>query len=155
MTTPDSIYRALLYYQKVQDNNGHEVAQVVSLSRVLSTVLRHPDFFKQGVKTDPVHFESLWVSKNRRYLNLGMALMIGVADDDAVHRIGIVGDTIINHADGRSTYHLRLYHDQGGVPENYSQRTFFSLPLRGQTVDSISLSVNTYSGLVERTVSIK
>ena len=155
INTPDSIYRALLYYQKVQGTNGREVVQVINLSRVTSSQLRRPSFFQQGVKTDPVHFESLWVSKNQRYLNVGLALMIGVAEEGAVHRIGIVGDTIITQADGKNTYHLRLYHDQGGVPENYSQRTYFSLPLRGMKVDSMSVSINTYGGLVVRTLSIR
>lgn len=155
MTTPDSIYRSLLYYQIAQGKNGGKVAQVISLGRVSSSRLRHPSFFKQGVKTDPVHFESLWVSKNRRYLNVGMALMVGAVDGDAIHRIGMVGDTIVTHANGKSTYRLRFYHDQGGVPENYSQRIYFSLPLRGLDVDSMSFSINTYSGLVKRTLPVR
>lgn len=152
--TPDSIYRAIFYYNRLDSKNKIEP---VNLSRSLTAIMHAPTYFKkEGIKTDPVHFESIWIGKNRRYLNLSMLLMVGKnSNDSAKHTLGIVADTVITHADGKRTACLRLYHDQSNVPEYYSQRTYLSVPIRGTTADSLSLTVNTYSdGTVTRTLPI-
>ena len=59
------------------------------------------------------------------------------------------------HADNTKTLYLRLYHDQGGVPEYYSQRAFLSVPLQKLGVDSIHFEVNTYDGIVRKTLFVK
>lgn len=154
ISTPDSVYRAILYYNKV---NGGRSAEVISLSRSLTASMHAPSYFKKGgIKTDPIHMESLWIGKNRRYLNLSMLLMVGKnSNDSATHTLGIVADTVITHADGKRTGCLRLYHDQGKVPEYYSQRTYLSVPIRGITVDSLRLTVNTYNdGIVSKTLPL-
>ena len=151
VSTPDSIYRALLYYNKV-DN----AAQSISIGQIPTAFIRTADYFKDTVKTDPVKFESLWKSRNGRYLNFSLVLMVGSADDEkAVHHLGVVGDTIMQNADGTRTYHLRLYHDQGAMPEYYSQRTYFSIPLAPYDVDSMRMAIQTYDGLVVRTLGVK
>lgn len=156
ISTPDSIYRAILYYNKVNDGRS---AEVISLSRPLTASIHAPDYFKkEGIKTDPVHLESLWIGKNRRYLNLSMLLMVGRNDteDKALHSLGVIADTVITHADGTRTGCLRLYHDQGGVPEYYSQRTYLCIPIRHLHVDSLQLTVNTYNdGPVTKTLPVK
>ena len=111
---------------------------------------------KEKVKTDPLTLESIWISKNKRYLNASVYLKVGSTDDEeAIHKMGVVCDTIMAHADSTRTLHLRLYHDQGGVPEYYSQRTYFSLPLSELHADSIRFSINTYKGEVVKTLKIK
>ena len=101
------------------------------------------------MKTDPVHLESAWLSKNRRYLNLRLRLLTGAtADEEAVHTIGLVPDSLTStpqHA------HLLFYHDQGGKPEYYSQVAIASIPLYLLKTDTITLKINTYDGVVERT----
>ena len=153
LSTPDSMYRALIYYNLPAPDDESKT-EVVSLSRVPSANIHRPSYFKSGIKTDPVGFESIWTDKKQRYLNLGLLIMVGSTEEEATHRLGVVGDTIMVNPDGTSTYHLRLYHDQGGVPEYYSQRTFFSIPLKGVTTDSVAMTVNTYSGTIEKRLSL-
>jgi hypothetical protein len=147
----DTIYRAALYYNKVE-----EQAEVVQLVQVSTPHIIPVDSFKSGVKTDPIKFESIWMSKNRHYLNLGAYLMMGTKEEMAEPQVlGIVADSIALHADSTQTLYLRLYHDQGGVPEYYSQHIYFSVPLMHVKTDSVRLTVNTYKGIVTRCFSMK
>mgnify|MGYP002623814207 CR=1 FL=1 len=156
VTTADSVYRAILYYKKVGDGG---TAEIISLGRPTTAHIQPPSYFqKRGIITDPVKLESVWIGKNRRYLNLSLLLMVGQSDaeDTPVHSLGVVGDTIVTHADGTRTAWLRLVHDQGGVPEYYSQRTYFCIPIQNLSVDSLRLTVNTYDdGLVTKTLPAK
>ena len=147
----DSIYRVALYYEK--ENNA---ARVVSMSKVPVPTIIPKDSVKDVVKMDPLTLESMWVSKNKRYLNAGLFLKTGsVNDDDAVQKLAVISDTLMKNADNTHTLHLRIYHDQGGVPEYYSVRSYFSVPLKDLTADSVRLTVNTYKGEVVKTLSIK
>jgi len=151
VTKGDSIYRGLLYYKK----NDKVVEKVQCTALSVARIVR-ADSVKQGIKTDPLKFESMWLSKNRRYLNLGIYTKTGEGGDaGALQRIGVVSDTLMANADGTKTLWLRLYHDQGGVPEYYSQRTYFSVLLDGQTADSIRFTINTYSGEMVKTLTIR
>lgn len=147
----DTTYRAVLYYNKVRENE----AEAVSLGRVGVIVPRSLSSDsssakgKQAVmKTDPVYLESAWLSKNHRYLNLRLRLLTGATDDEeAVHTIGLVPDTLASTA---THAHLLFYHDQGGRPEYYSSVAFASIPLSQVKADTITLQINTYDGVVER-----
>ena len=47
------------------------------------------------VYTDPVGFESVWISKNHKYLNLTLVLKTGKTEDEkAVQTLAIVCDSI-------------------------------------------------------------
>lgn len=147
----DTIYRALLYYNKVEGK-----AEVVTLALVPTSGIVPVDSLKDGMKTDPVRFESAWLSKHRRYLNVGIYLKIGQTDNsEAIHKMGIVADSVATAADGKRTLCLQLYHDQGGMPEYYSQRSYFSIPLQGITTDSIALTLNTYDGVVSKRFALR
>lgn len=149
----DTVYRAFLYYNKV---NGSAAVKVVACNAVGVPSILPADSMKQGVKTDPVRLESVWMGKNRRYLNTGVYLKVGqTSDTEAKHKIGIVADTTLTYPDGKSTLYMRLYHDQGGVPEYYSQRTFFSISMQKVQTDSVCLTINTDKGLVTKTFSLK
>lgn len=148
----DSLYRAVFYFKE----QGEKIT-AVSVSPV--TVVRNmvpADSVKDEMKTDPLTLESLWVGKNKRYLNAGLILKTGetISEKDT-HRMGLVADTLIAHTNGKRTLCLRLFHDQGGVPEYYSQRAFFSVPLTDLTADSIQLTINTYDGVITKCLSIK
>lgn len=143
----DTLYRALAYYTTEED-----VASTISLQQVY--VLR-PEVLapKKTPKTDPVGLESIWLSPNGRYINMGLLLKIGTeeaTDNSARHTIGVA--ITEETPDALS---LTLAHDQGGVPEYYTQRVYASIPvsddMRGKTV---TLSVNTYQGTKERTLNI-
>ena len=104
-----------------------------------------------GVKTDPLGLESVWLAGNRKYLNMCLILKTGAVEDNkVVQTLGIIGDTIVADDGGRRTYQLRVFHNQGDVPEYYSQRVYFSVPLGEFDVDSLQLSVNTYNGVVSK-----
>ncbi|MBR1933873.1 MAG: NigD-like N-terminal domain-containing protein [Prevotella sp.] len=144
----DTLYRAMLYYRPADAGQ----VEAVSCGKIEVASLIPLDSIDDGMKTDPVRLESVWMGKNRRYLNVGLYLKSGATDDeDAVHRLGIVAREVVSHADGRQTLLLQLYHDQGGVPEYYSQRNFFSIALDKIPADSLSISINTYDGEVVKT----
>lgn len=145
-TTPDSTYRSLLYYNKVE--NG--VTEPVAISNVL--VLFPIDRRKaQNPKTDPLTLESAWVSRNNKYINLSLVVKTGVADDPkAAQTVGLVTDAVTPQAGGRNvTHHLTLLHSQNGIPEYYSSKAYVSIPTRLLTTgDSVYITVNTYKGQI-------
>lgn len=149
-TTPDSVYRGLLYSAR----NGETVpyTKFVSLSQVL--VLNIPEKKSEKMLTDPLTLESAWVSDNGKYLNLGIVVKTGVdgsGEAKKTQRLGVERDTFLYHKDGRREIHLILYHDQAGVPEYYSSSVYASIPI-GELLkgDVIQLDVNTYGGWVSR-----
>lgn len=153
---PDSVYRAVLYYNKVETSGSETVARVVRLGQVLTPSIRQPAYFKEGVKTDPVRVESVWLSRSGKYLNMTLLLMTGSSSDyeQKRHVIGMATDTTLAHADGTATCCLRLYHNQAGVPQNYTQRTVVSVPMTGVKADSVQLTINTYEGPVRHTLKL-
>lgn len=144
---PDTTYRALLYYNKVE--NGITSSFTISPVAVLRPRLAL-DF--PTVHTDPVGFESVWMSKNRKYLNLTLTLKTGKTEDKKIAQtLAIVCDSIKEIPSGGRSFYLRLYHHQNGVPEYYSRRVFTSIPLSGfKQKDSIYLSINTYKGKINK-----
>lgn len=140
----DTVYRAVLYY-----NYTGQKAEALSLARVSTVSVKPRHQFENGVKTDPLGLESVWLSNNKKYLNLSVIIKTGAVDkEEDIQTLGMVGDTIMVGADSLRTYQLRLSHSQGNVPQYYSQRVYFSVPLRGLQVDSLQLSVNTYDSVV-------
>ena len=118
----DSVYRVLFYFDQRGTNinpRGIVPLPVVALSD--STTL----------PTDPVTFESAWVSKNRKYFNIGFAIKVGRSDKpDRRQRIGVVRDSLVVSASGQHTLYMHLVHSQNGVPQYYSQRVYISVPLK-------------------------
>lgn len=148
MAKPDTVYRAIFYFNK----NEQGQAEVIGLDRV--GVIR--PFSPKAVKTDPVKMESVWLGKSKRYLNLSLYLKTGAVDnDDALQMVGCCRDTLLLNDDGTQTLHLTLYHDQGGVPEYYSSRAYFSIPLTDTDADSVVLRINTYDGMVTKHLRIR
>lgn len=151
-STADSVYRALLYFNQYPTPPMNQQLVPVSIGRVPVLIPKEAADFEGGMKTDPLGFQSAWLGTNKKYLNLGLILKSGVPDDkDAVQGVGVekVSET------SQMTI-LRLYHDQGGVPEYYSSRVFVSIPVKSAlTSDSVTILINTYKGVVERKYKIK
>jgi len=148
----DTFYRVMVYYNKVEDAK----ADVVSMTRVNVARIMLKDSLKEAEKRDPVKLESVWLSKNKRYLNSGFYLKTGSStDDNQLHRLAIVKDTVIVNTDGKKTMRIWLFHDRGNVPEYYSQRSYYSIPVDTLSVDSVSLTIPTYDGMVTKTLCIK
>ena len=147
MLKPDTIFRAVFYYEK-----DGEKAEVKGLNRVAVISPREID----NVKTDPVRLESMWMGKTKRYINLSVYMMVGVPDsDDAAHQIACSRDSVHQNDDGSHTLFLTFYHDQGNVPEYYSQRYYVSIPMQSGAADSVCLRVNTYDGMLDKRLIIK
>lgn len=142
----DTVYRGVMYY-----NQQDGAAKVRSLSNVGTLTLRRDTTDGKKWKTDPVGLETVWVSTNRKYLNLGLVLKMGAMEKDATPQsIGMMLSRVDTDEEGVRTGHLQLVHSQGDVPEYYSQRVYVSLPLQGLTVDTLYLTMNTYSGIVRK-----
>lgn len=122
LAVADSVYRVLYYY----DQNGKNVnpRSIVALPVVqLST--------NSKLETDPVSFESAWVSKNRKYFNIGFALKVGHSDgQDKKQRIGVVRDSLVRTPSCQHILYMHLVHSQNGVPQYYSQSYYISIPLK-------------------------
>ena len=156
ISRPDTIYRCMLYYNKVKAADGKLAAEVVSLGRVPCLYVKPLTSFEKTYKDDPVKFESIWNSKSGKYLNLHLQLKTGYTEDStAVQKLDIVTDSLISYPSGRRTLSLLLYHDQGNVPEYYSTQAYVSIPTTALAVDSIRLNINTYSGPVIKTLPIQ
>ena len=147
----DSTYRTLVYYNKADEA---QTVDVVTVSNV--PVLRfstNPSDNRTALKRmDPVVFESVWMSSNRKWLNLGFAIKTGQADkQDSRQLLGCFCDKVEDLESGGKEYHLSLYHAQNNVPEYYSSRMFASIPLSGlNTGDRIVSSIMSYDGLVTK-----
>ena len=138
----DTTYRCMLYYNKVEGK-----AEVVSMGQVPCATVVPLSQFDKELKTDPVKFESTWMSKTGRYLNLSIQVKTGVTDDTAaVQSLAIVSDTLITHPDDKQIRNLILHHDQGNVPEYYSTQVYVSIPTNRIDADSVRISINSYNG---------
>lgn len=156
ITRSDTIYRCMLYYNKVREANGQYVAEPISVLEVPCPKVVPLAELETEMKTDPVKFESAWMGKNGRYLNLNLIVKTASQEDEEVfQRLGIVQDTIITNPDATRTCCLRLYHDQSGVPEYYSAHSYASILTSQIPADSVRISINTYNGVVEKTFLLK
>lgn len=157
LTRPDSVYRALLYYDKTVAASDAAASNPTATSIVRARSVRPVSVLRpveaedmKTLRTDPVGFESIWLSKNGSYINLSLLLKSGKAEgDEALHTLGIVSNGTTTDADGRRTLHLTLYHDQGGVPAYYTVQHYLSIDTRSLAgADAVEIAVNTYSGIV-------
>ena len=108
-------------------------------------------------KTDPVSFVALWLSANRKYVNITFDVKTGSSGSDADGQsIGAVLTDMTHNADGTLTAHITFCHDQGNVPQYYSSRQYASLAVaQMQDADSASIVINSYKGKVVKTISLK
>jgi len=150
MEKGDTTYRALVYYKLLTDRK----AEIVSMSKV-GVLVPHELKEKDGkpqeaMKTDPVYVESIWMSKNKKYVNMRLRLLTGTSEDEkAVQTVGMIRDKANSSSDHD---YIMLYHDQGGQPEYYSTTAFISIPLDEVKTDTLTIAVNTYDGLLTRTM---
>jgi hypothetical protein len=148
----DTTYRAILYFNKLTETT----AECVQMGAV--PTLRPVEHWKmKELPQDPVGFESAWLSKKGKYLNVGLLLKTGQVDgEDGIHTVGIAQDTILVNADNTRTAYYRFLHDQGGVPEYYTNRRYISILLPSdQSLDTIRLTIPTYEGMKERAFRVR
>ena len=150
MTRPDTVYRALLYY----DRTGEPEVKVRSVARV--PVLHAVEASRVADLSDsPVGLESIWQTAGCDYVNLSLLLKSGKADGDNMQTIVLADDGVAVDATGKRHARLRVVHDQGSVPEYYTVRQFVSLSLADYAhADSVDISVNTQKAIVGRTFAV-
>lgn len=150
-TKPDSVYRAMLYY------NSPITSLTVSplyAERVL-LLTPHPKSkaAEWSENADPMEVNSIWQAKNGKYLNLGISLKNGsTTDDSQYHSIGLVTDTIIRSS-AKAHHYYRVCHAQNDMPMHYTVRTYLSIPIASiPEGDTLTVSVPTDTGMKEMTV---
>ena len=144
--TADTIYRAYLYYNKIE--NGK--ARVTSMGSLPTLKPRDAKEFKRQPQ-DPLGLESSWLTRDGKYINLGLLLKNGRDDNgkEGTHALSIVCDEVRQNDDQTQTAYYRLLHDQGKAPEYYTNRRYACILLpTEQRPDSVCLTVNTYDGVV-------
>lgn len=147
---PDTTLRRLIHYT-MQD--AAAPVEIVKLTSV-SVLPPHDKTEIEEMKTAPVKLAAAWMARNQRYINLQLGLMVGNTNDTSSPQlVQIVRDSI--HTHGKGAIFLTLYHDQAGMPEYYTQETHLSLPLdrlvpEATQPDTVSITVNTYSGTVTK-----
>ena len=196
MTTPDSTYRALVYYAAPSSSSALSPSSALgpssasgssSASGPSSSSSSSASFTERSAqnlasapvkvfivnnvlcpkikrlqtsappKTDPVSFVALWLSANRKYVNITFDVKTGSSGSDADGQsIGAVLTDMTRNADGTLTAHITFCHDQGNVPQYYSSRQYASLAVaQMQDADSASIVINSYKGKVVKTISLK
>lgn len=144
--TADTTYRTIIYFNKVENAQ----AEVIAVSTMPTLIPREHWKMKEQPE-DPVGFESVWLSKSGKYINLGLLLKSGYVDDDeGVHAIGLAQDTVLVNADQTRTAYYRFLHDQGDTPEYYTNRRYISILVPQERPDTIRLTITTYDGVIER-----
>ncbi len=196
MTTPDSTYRALVYYaapssssalgsssalvpssasgsssasgpsssssssasftERSAQNLASAPVKVFVVNNVLCPKIKRLQT-SAPPKTAPVSFVALWLSANRKYVNITFDVKTGSSGSDADGQsIGAVLTDMTRNADGTLTAHITFCHDQGNVPQYYSSRQYASLAVaQMQDADSASIVINSYKGKVVKTISLK
>ena len=150
--TADTLYRCMIYYNKVENKK----AELVSIGEVPCPRILTLEELKKDFRTDPVKFESMWLSKSGKYLNLYLQLKTGVTDDTtAIQQLAFISDTLIVNPNQTTIRHITLHHDQNKVPEYYSTKAYVSLLTDSIAADSIRISINTYTGLVSKKMPIR
>lgn len=157
MERPDTVYRALLYYNKVEADGGTYRAEPLGIQQVLVPLVTAVEALKDGLKADPLDFVSSWKSANGKYLNLELGVKTGTVDGSyGTQTLGLVCLGVDERADGTRLVRLALYHDQAGVPQYYTATVYLSiavsrLPIEPTEGDEVSVDIETYGGTLTRT----
>ena len=149
---PDTVYRALLYYDKPASAAEAVTARGVSQVPVVGVVDAST---VTDLKTDPLGIESVWVSKNGSFVNMSLLLKAGSVDDDTRQSIGLVCEGRSVDADGTRHIALRMYHNQNGMPEYYTVQRYMSVSIDALQADVVDLRVNTYDGEITKSIGLK
>ena len=149
VVTADSLYRVLAYYDATETATTDKVHRLIQLA----TLTPKPAKDVKEQFTDPVKVESAWMSANGKYLNLGLRIMTGATDDDALRQtVGVMLDEETERDDHTHQYRWTFFHNQNGVPEYYSTLVYLSIATANlQAGDGITLRINTYDGWEEKT----
>ncbi len=134
----DSCYRSLCIYEITDEETS--LVKAYSVKQIYASTPITEDQLADGVKTDPLSIQSMW--RGGSYLNI-----IALPKAQNISHIYYFIQDSVTVESGSTKVYLKLYHDQNGDLEAYSQKTYLSVPLKGYSLqegDSIYFSVNTY-----------
>lgn len=138
-STPDSIYRIHCTY--LLDNDQDNRISIYSINSVIAPTPVSPEYFKNGIKTDPVHITSVWQSG--KYINFHLQVL-SQGGSQSFH---FVVQDMKENTSGKKNCNLTLYHSQEEDPEAYTRDAFLSCPLHNLGLtrgDSILVTIHTY-----------
>ena len=144
--TADTVYRTYLYYNK--EDNGK--ADIKSIGILPTLIARDAKDFKRQPQ-DPLGVESSWLTRDSKYINMGLLLKNGRDDNgkEGIHALALALDEVRQNDDQTHTAYYRLLHEQGEAPEYYTNRRYVCILLpTEERPDSVCLTVNTYDGVV-------
>lgn len=137
----DTMVRRLLYYNKTIDNQPIQVVGQKAVNMLIPLKWEG----QEKAQTDPLTLTAVWMSANKRYLNMQLGIKVGSSETEASQSLILRCDSVSSYDKGAMW--LTLCHDQGGMPEYYTKEVMMSIPLY-VTPDTIQLELNTYSGAV-------
>lgn len=165
LTAKDSVYRALLYYNVAEGMDADFVSEAtvkpIAVGSIIVPNIINASSGNRTYPVDPVMLESMWMSKNGRYLNLDISVKVGIKDGKiGSQSIGVVYGGSYTVSDGSVVHRLVLAHGQNGVPEYYSSQVYVSIPLYRMPhaiakADCIEITVNGYGGKVTKTFAVE
>lgn len=145
--TPDSTYRALLYYKMSGSTTVDAITAVSALNLCPRTKQELKELYEQR---DPLQLTSAWMAENRRNLNMLLRVKSGYMDESRPHVMAVVCDTVCESETGRRHYYS-ICHSQNGVPADYGVDVYASIPTDDIGVgDTLTLTVPTWNGVVTR-----
>lgn len=149
-TTPDSTYRALLYYNKVEGKNEVEPINAI---KVFTLVPLDPSKLEDLYnKRDPLEVVAVWFSKNGKHLNLRLKLKSGFMEKPQPHILGLACDSVCRQNNGKH-YYYSICHSQNGVPADYSVDAYASVPTDSLGKgDVLTLTIPSWKGTVNREI---
>ena len=134
----DTTLRWLLYYNVNHNLNHNENIEIISHSNM--TLLKVKEAGEIELKSDPVTVNSVWVSKDGRYLNMNIGLKMGTTEtENNLHSVGM----ICQKTEGNTAYYT-LYHDQADIPQYYTQNVLLTVKIEKEKI--IDLTINTFKG---------
>ena len=141
-STPDSMYRVRCTY--LPSDEEAKKASIYNVSATISPFPVNPDYFHDGIITDPVKITSVWQGGD--YINLHL----GIMTKGGSHGFHFIKTNAIKKSSGHQTQEILLYHSQGDDPEAYTRDVYLSCPLSKLNLhsgDSILFYINTYDGI--------
>jgi hypothetical protein len=134
--------------QDAKEDNGK--AKVTSIGILPTLIARNAKDFKRQPQ-DPLGLESSWLTRDGKYINMGLLLKNGRNDngEEGIHALALALDEVRQNEDQTKTVCYRLLHDQGEAAEYYTNRRYVCILLpTEERPDSVCLTVNTYDGVV-------
>lgn len=150
VTTADTVYRALAYYD-TQTERPFTISPVFVVNAYDTREPRSARADSIAALRDPLTVESAWRAGG--FLNIGFAVKTGRTDSLAqAQHIGLCVDSVKQDATGQRHFFIHVLHSQNNQPEYYSVHTYMSLPLPDSLRNAaFHLSATTYSGLWRQT----